>query len=331
MAEPKQEPPYSTANAPGYAGIKTFFGADPADPDDLSDEIDAAAFGVPFDGGVTNKPGTRYGPAALREATDRQSRTFQSEEERLAVATGQIGAYDSITFRDCGDAPVVPNDITETFDLVRAYTEVVSRSTMPVLLGGDHYITYPAFVGYADSVGEDVGLLHLDAHTDTWGDNDLYGEHYHGSPMARIAESEHGSYANHAMVGIRGHADMEFVDILENEGLYVDYGHEVHEKGIEASISDAIDHVTEDVDHVYLTIDIDVTDPSYAPGTGTPSPGGLTSHQLLTAADLLGECDAIGAMDLMEVAPTLDPTDTTAMLGANTLSRFLQSYFHDDA
>ena len=328
MAESEHEPRYSGAGSPGYAGIKTFFGAEPADPDELTADVDAAAFGVPFDGGVTNKPGTRYGPAGLREATDRQSMTFQSEDERHTVATGRSVSYDSLTFRDCGDAPVVPNDIRETFDLVRAYTEIVSRSTMPVLLGGDHYITYPAFVGYADTVGEDVGLLHLDAHTDTWGESDPYGEHYHGSPMARIDESEYGSYANHAMVGIRGHTDMEFLDILEDEGLYVDYGHEVQEKGIEESIQGAIDHVTADVDHVYLTIDIDVTDPSYAPGTGTPSPGGLTSHQLLTAADLLGECDAIGAMDLMEVAPTLDPADTTTMLGANVLSRFLQSHFY---
>jgi agmatinase len=330
MARSEQEPLYSSAGSPGYAGIKTFFGAAQAEADDLTTDIDAAAFGVPFDGGVTNKPGTRYGPAALREATDRLSRTFESEDERHTVATGRTASYDEITFRDCGDAPVVPNDITETYDLVRAYTEIVSRSTMPILLGGDHYITYPAFVGYADSVGEDVGLLHLDAHTDTWGESDLYGEHYHGSPMARIAESEYGSYENHAMVGIRGHTDMEFLDILADEGLYVDYGHEVQEKGIEESIRGAIDHATDGVDHVYLTIDIDVTDPSYAPGTGTPSPGGLTSHQLLTAADLLGECDAIGAMDLMEVAPTLDPADTTAMLGANALSRFLQSYFYDN-
>jgi agmatinase len=330
MAKSDELPLYSDAKSPGYAGVKTFFGADQAEPDDLSEDVDVAGFGVPFDGGVSNKPGTRYGPEALRDATDRHSRTFQSEDERFTIGTERTACYDSVTFRDCGDAPVVPNDITRTFDLVRAYTEVISRKTMPVLLGGDHYITYPAFVGYADSVGENVGLLHLDAHTDTWGENDLYGEHYHGSPMARIAESEYGSYANHAMVGIRGHADMEFLDILEEDGLYVDYGHEVQDKGIEESIRGAIDHVTEDVDHVYLTIDIDVTDPSYAPGTGTPSPGGLTSHQLLTAADLLGECDAIGAMDLMEVAPNLDPTDTTSMLGANTLARFLESYFYDD-
>jgi arginase family enzyme len=136
--------------------------------------VDASAFGVPYDGGVSNKPGTRYGPAAPREATDRRSRTFD----------------------------------------------------------------------------------------------------------------------------------------FEDEPLYVDYGHEVHENGVEVSIRSAIDYVTEDVDSVYLTIDIDVTDPSCAPGTGTPSPGGLASHQLLQAADLLVECDAIGAMDLMEVAPTLDPTDS---------------------
>jgi len=174
-------------------------------------------------------------------------------------------------------------------------------------------------------------LIQLDAHTDTWGESDLYGEHYHGSPMARIDESEHGGYENHAMVGIRGHVDEDFHEIVDERGLYVDYASDVHEKGIEESIEGAIDHATDGVDHVYLTIDIDVTDPTFAPGTGTPSPGGLTSYQLLRATDLLGECSAIGAVDLMEVAPTLDPLDTTSLLGAKALTRFFESYFYESA
>ncbi|MFC6974036.1 agmatinase family protein [Halomicroarcula sp. GCM10025709] len=329
MARSVTDPQLTTAPSPGYAGIKTFMGADTCEPDAVTPEVDAAAFGVPFDGGVTNQPGTRYGPQGLRAASSLLSRTFDSEERRYNIATDRSAAYDALELRDCGDAPVVPNDIEATYDAVEAYVGAIAEQTMPILLGGDHYLTYPSFVGYSQSVGEDVGLIQIDAHTDTWGSNELYGEHHHGSPMARIDESEYGGYENHAMIGIRGHADMEFLDILDDRGLYVDYAHEVADKGITESVQGAIEHATDGVDHVYLTIDIDGVDPSFAPGTGTPQPGGLTSSDLLRAVDLLGECREIGAVDLMEVAPTLDPTNTTSLLGANALSRFLQSYFYE--
>jgi len=329
MAKSEQQPQFVSAESPGYAGIKTVFGAEPCDVDELPADVDVAAFGVPFDGGVSNEPGTRYGPAALREATDRRSRVFESEDPRTNTTTGKTATYDHVELRDCGDAPVVPNDIDETFDLVRAFTGAVSETTMPVLLGGDHYITYPAFVGYANAVEEDVGLVHLDAHSDTSDDSDLYGKHYHGSPMARIDDFEYGSYDRHAMVGIRGHNRPSMMDLVEERDLFMDYARDVHEKGVETSIREAIDHVTAKTDHVYLTMDIDVVDPGFAPGTGTPEHGGLTSDQFLRAVDLLGECDAIGAVDLMEVAPRIDPTNTTALLGANALSRFFEARFYD--
>jgi agmatinase len=238
--------------------------------------------------------------------------------------------YSGVTLRDCGDAPTVPNDIEKTGEIVAEYVESVAHETMPVVLGGDHYITYPAFVGYASAVEEDVGLLHLDAHSDTSDDSDLYGKHYHGSPMARIDDFEYGSYDAHAMVGIRGHSRPSFMEIQQERDIYVDYARDVHEKGVQESIQGAIDHVTEKVDTVYLTVDIDVVDPGFAPGTGTPEHGGLTSDQFLRAMDLLGECEAIGAADLMEVAPRIDPSNTTSLLGANGLSRFLEARFHEE-
>ncbi|MCL9813415.1 agmatinase family protein [Natranaeroarchaeum aerophilus] len=331
MARAEPEEKFRDRDSPGYSGVKTFLGADTAEPEEIDDSVDAAVYGVPYDGAVSNKPGTRYGPEALRAATARRgSYTFESDRESYNIATDRSAAYDEITFRDCGDAPVVPNDIEATYESVVEFSETVSEQTMPIMIGGDHYLTYPAFVGYANAVEDDVGLIHLDAHTDTWGESDLYGEHYHGSPMARIDETEYGGYENHAMVGIRGHADMEFLDIVDDEGLYVDFARDVHEKGIEACIEGAIEHATDGVDQVYLTMDIDVVDPSFAPGTGTPSPGGITSNDFLRAADLLGECDAIGAVDLVEVLPTEDPAGTTSLVGATALTRFLESYFYED-
>ena len=312
-----------------YGGIETFLRAPQCDPSDLTADVDAGFVGVPFDGGVTREPGTRHGPSGLREASAWQGRRFHSDGESVSLPSERAGDYSAVTLRDCGDAPTVPNDIEQTGELVTEYVEQVATETMPVVLGGDHYITYPAFVGYANAVGEEVGLIHLDAHSDTSDDSDLYGKHYHGSPMARIDETEYGSYDRHAMLGIRGHSRPSFMEIQDERDIYVDYARDVHEKGVETSVREAIDHVTETVDHVYLTVDIDVVDPGFAPGTGTPEHGGLTSDQFLRALDLLGECSAIGAADLMEVAPRIDPSNTTSLLGANALSRFLEARFHD--
>ena len=329
MAKSEQTTRFADRDRPGYSGVKTFFGGDSVEPEELDGTVDVAAYGVPYDGAVTNKPGTRYGPEAVRTATNRYSRVFDSDKKRYSIATDRTASYDGVTVRDCGDAPVTPNSTEETYESVVEYAETIAAEAMPVMIGGDHYLTYPAFVGYANAVEDDIGIIHLDAHEDI-GSSDLYGEHYHGSPMSRIADTEYGGLENHAMVGIRGHSRMEVLDAIEEEGLHIEYAKDVHEKGIEACIENAIEHATDGVDHVYLTMDIDVVDPSYAPGTGTPAPGGITSNDLLRAADRLGECDAIGAVDLVEVLPTEDPAGTTSLVGANALSRFFESYFYEE-
>lgn len=329
MAKSETKPRFSDQDSPGYAGVKTFMGAEAVEPEELTAEVDVAAYGVPFDGAVTNKPGTRYGPSALREATDRFSSTFTSEKKRYNIAMDQSASYGSLEFRDCGDAPVVPNDTEQTYEQVEAFAETVAEQAMPIMLGGDHYLTYPAFVGYANTVEDDVGLIHVDAHEDI-GTSDLYGEDYHGTPVTQIADSEYGSFENIAMVGIRGHSRMEVLEAMSEDGLYIDYAHDVRDRGIEDCVTGAIEHATDGVDQIYVTLDIDAVDPSYAPGTGTPAPGGLTSDQFLKAADLLGSCEKVGAIDLVEVLPTEDPAGTTSLLGANALSRFLESYFYDD-
>ena len=237
-----------------YGDVHTFMRAPQGEPDSLSGDVDVGFVGVPFDGGVTREPGARHGPSAVREASGWHGRRFHSDRESVSLPSERTSSYGGVALRDCGDAPIVPNDIVETGKKVTNYVESVAQGTMPVVIGGDHYITYPAFVGYANTVGDDVGLIHLDAHSDTSDDSDLYGEHYHGSPMARIDEAEHGSYH-----------------------------------------------------------------------------GGITSTDLLRAVDLLGQCDAIGAADMMEVAPRLDSSNTTSLLASNAVGRFLEAKFAEPA
>lgn len=310
-----------------YAGAKRFLKAEECDPDELADDIDVGVVGVPFDGAVSRQPGARFGPGAIREASAWYAYLGGYKGGLLNVDTGREVDYDDLAIRDCGDAPTVPNSIERTRAQVAAYVERVAEHTFPLVLGGDHYITYPSFLGYARAVDERVGLIQIDAHSDTVESSALYGEHFHGSPMARIDDSPHGGYENHAMVGIRAYEGPEFPALVEERGIHLCTADDVRERGIEACVREAIDHATDGVDQVYLTVDIDGVDPAFAPGTGTPEPGGLSSTDLLRAMDLLGDCPEVGAMDLMEVAPKLDPTESTQRLAANAIVRFLEAKF----
>lgn len=311
-----------------FANTGTFLKSPSTEPSDLPVDTDVAVYGAPFDGTVSRRPGTRYGPEKLRQASAWYDHFAGGSDGAYNADTDRHVAHTEVDLRDCGDVPTVPNNVERTRKQVKGYAKTIAETTFPIMLGGDHYLTYPAFDGFAETIDGDVGLIHLDAHSDTIEGDDLYGDHWHGSPMACINNSDSGSYANHAMIGIRGYERAGFEDLIESEGLFVKYARDVREEGIDTAIEAAIEHASEDTEAVYLTVDIDAVDPAYAPGTGTPEPGGLTSAQLLRAMDLLGSCDAVGAMDLVEVSPPLDDdSETTAMLGANAVTRFVESKF----
>lgn len=311
-----------------FANTGTFLKSPSTEPSELTGDVDAAVYGAPFDGTVSRRPGTRYGPEKLRQASAWYDHFAGGSAGAYNADTDRHVAHADVDLHDCGDVPTVPNDVERTRKQVKGYAKTIAETTFPIMLGGDHYLTYPAFDGFAETINGDVGLIHLDAHSDTIEGDDLYGDHWHGSPMACINELDAGGYENHAMIGIRGYERAGFEDLIESDGLLVKYARDVRQEGIDTAIEAAIEHAAANTDAVYLTVDIDAVDPAYAPGTGTPEPGGLTSAQLLRAMDLLGNCDAIGAMDLVEVSPPLDgDSDTTAMLGANAVTRFFESNF----
>ena len=308
---------------PSYVGSKTFMNAPETAPGDLDDDVDVAVVGVPFDGAVSRQPGTRYGPEALRRA----SGWYARDEAAYNAATDRVVDFDAAAVRDCGDVAVRTTDVEATGDAIRETVASVAETAFPVVLGGDHYLTYPSASGVADAVGDRVGVVHLDAHSDVYGERDIYGDHWHGSPMNLLDEAGTGGYENHAMVGLRGYEDPDFREFVDDSGLFVAAMPDVERAGFRDCVERAVDHAADGVDHVYLTVDIDVVDPGFAPGTGTPEAGGVTGGQLLGAMDYLGGRSEISAVDLVEVAPRLDPTRATHRLGACALSRFVESRF----
>lgn len=311
-----------------YAGIDTFLKADHRPVEDVGG-LDAAAVGVPYDGAVSNRPGARYGPGAIREASAWWAYLSGYKGGLTDVRTGREVDFGALDLADCGDVPIFPMDREATAESIRAHVATVAAGgATPVVLGGDHYCTYPSYEGFAEGIDADsVGLVQVDAHSDTVEESAVFGEHFHGSSTHRIAHSDYGDYERVSQVGIRGYEAPGFFEFVDETGLSLYTMDDVRERGIRAAVDDAVEAAADGTDAVYVTFDIDGVDPSVAPGTGTPIPGGLTAHEALVAMDALGAHDAVGAVDLTEVAPTYDPTEGTGRLAAYLLVTFLARKF----
>ena len=310
-----------------YAGRETFLKGDPRAIDDVAD-ADVAVYGVPYDGAVSNRPGARYGPAAIRRASGWWAYLSDYKGALTNVQTGDRVDFDDLTVADVGDVPVFPMDAETTAASITAHAATLATQTMPVMLGGDHYCTYPAVRGLLEgSEYERVGLLQIDAHSDTVSESPVFGTDFHGSSTARIADLSGVDYVSISQVGIRGYESPDFFEVAEERGLSVYTMRDVHDRGIRQVVSEAIESAAADTDAVYVTFDIDGVDPGVAPGTGTPTPGGLTAHQALEVMRVVGDHDAVGAVDLVEVAPPYDPTEGTARLASYLLVTLLERLF----
>jgi agmatinase len=311
-----------------YAGVDTFLKADRRAPTDVGG-VDAAVLGVPYDGAVSNRPGARYGPGAVREASAWWAYLSGYKGGLTNVRTGRQVDFDALDLVDCGDVPVFPMDRETTAESITAHVATVAAAgAMPVVVGGDHYCTFPSVRGFAEGTDADrVGLVQIDAHTDTVRESPVFGEHFHGSSTHHVAEAPFCDYEAVAQVGIRGYESPDFFAFAEEVGLTLYTAADVAERGVGPVVAEAVDHVAAAADAVYVTFDIDAVDPGVAPGTGTPEPGGLSADEALTVMETVGARDEVGAVDVMEVAPTYDPTEGTQRLAAYLLVTFLERQF----
>jgi agmatinase len=265
---------------------------------------DVAVLGAPFDLGTTNRPGARFGPRALRTAT--------YEPGTYHVDLG-LQLFEWVEVVDVGDAFCPHGRVEASLDNIKAkVASVASRGIVPFTIGGDHTVTWPAATAVAEARGWGrVGMVHFDAHADTADtiDGNLAS---HGTPMRRLIESGAIPGRNFVQIGLRGYwPDEDVWQWMHDQGMRWHLMDEVLRRGLDAVITDAIAEALDGVDHLYVSIDIDSLDPAYAPGTGTPEPGGLVAADLLRAVRRLAyECPLVG-FDVMEVAPAYDHADCT--------------------
>ncbi len=310
--------PFASAEETAYAARASFAGV-PARPlDDLGD-AGVVILGAPFDWGTSHRPGARFGPKAIREAD-----YLGFDGYRPHLPTG-IDALSALGVVDAGDLLLPVGYIEDSIDLIAAAVERVCRhGAIPVVLGGDHTITFPNARAVA-AVHGDIALVHFDAHADTATTNVGGALLGHGTPMRRLIESGAVPGRRFVQIGLRGYwPDPDTVAWMRDQGMRSYLMSDIEERGLHAVVDEAVDYATADADAVFLSVDIDVVDPGMAPATGTPEPGGLTSRQLLdTVRRLTRDLNVVGA-DVVEVAPPYDsPGEITAFLANRVVLEIL--------
>ena len=297
--------PLSGMVVPRFAGISTFMRLPHIDPSLAPGEIDIGLVGIPFDGATTNRPGTRLGPRQVREA---------SSLMRLVNYGTQVAPYELAACADLGDVPVNPIDVEDTLRRIEAQiTHLHQGGVTPLSIGGDHLISYPILRALGSK--RPLGMVHVDAHSDT-GDTFFGGQKLtHGTPFRRAIEDGVLDPKRTVQIGIRGTMySTDERDWALDQGIRIIDMEEVAEKGIPYAIAEARRVVG--TAPGYFTFDIDSIDPAFAPGTGTPEIGGFTSREALQLVRGFRGLDLIGA-DVVEVSPPLDQSGNTALVGAS--------------
>lgn len=271
--------------------------------------VDIAVTGVPFDQAVTNRPGTRLGPRAIREASALQAPDAPYGWDFDVLSEFAITDYGDLAF-DYGHVSQFPAALTAHIKTI------LDAGAASVVLGGDHYISFPILKAYAEKYGP-ISLLQFDAHTDTWQDDDM-DRIDHGTMFYKAVKSGIVDPSTSVQVGIRTtNEDTMGVNIID--------AREVHEKGPQATVA-KIKEILGDRP-CYLTFDIDALDPAFAPGTGTPVWGGLTSAQTSIMLRDLAGINIMGG-DVVEVSPPFDTTGATAIAGAHVATEILSLLGH---
>jgi agmatinase len=296
---------------PDYAGLLTY-GGQPytEDPAELAG-VDVAIVGAPTDDLVSDRPGTRYGPRAIRAASCPPGPHLEAG----------VDALEALKVVDFGDAPVIPADAARSHQAIEDTVRMVAEAgALPVVLGGDHSISEPDVKACARSGA--LGLIHFDTHTDTG--TEVFGVSFsHGTPMYKLVEAGHVDPERYVQIGLRGYwpGPKEF-DWQRERGITSFFMHDVRDRGIEAIVADAL--VAVGGGPVFVTVDIDVLDPAYAPGTGTPEPGGMTTRELLWACrEIASKVELVGA-DVVEVIPTgVGSADITALAADRVVRELL--------
>jgi len=295
-----------------YGPDVTFLGVARCDHTDPQTYVDAdvVILGAPFDGGTTNRPGARFGPNAIR-TTDYLGQN--GSRPSLALRTDGLR---ELRVYDAGDVEMFSGDAVRSLtDLRAAVATIAATGAVPLVLGGDHAVTYADASGVADVLGHArVSMVHFDAHADT-GDVEFGSLWGHGAPMRRLIESGALRGDRFLQIGLRGYwPGPETLRWMAGRNMRSYEMTEIVARGLTGCLTEAFAIATDGCDGVFLSVDIDVCDPGHAPGTGTPEPGGLSARQLLDAVRRVCLELPVAGIDVVEVSPPYDHAGITAAL-----------------
>jgi agmatinase len=316
----KGEIPFASSEYISFASRNSFLGVPAVTMDELGDGS-VVVLGAPFDWGTTYRPGARFGPQAIRNAD-----YGAMDGYRPHLPTG-LDPFEILGVVDVGDVYVRPGELEISIGRIADAVEQVSAAgKVPIILGGDHTITWPDALGVARVHGfGEIALIHFDAHADTGftQNGSLYG---HGTPMRRLIES--GAVPGHRFVqiGLRGYwPEPEVMQWMREQKMRSFQMNEIVDRGLTDVVDEAVAYSLEGgAKGVFISVDIDVVDPGLAPGTGTPEPGGLGSRELLdTVRRLSRDLNVLGA-DIVEVSPPYDgPGEQTSYLANRVVLEIL--------
>jgi agmatinase len=293
-----------TTAEPAYGGVTSFMRRKYTR--DLTG-VDVAVMGVPFDTATTNRPGARLGPRGIRNAS-----TIMAWEKPYGMA---FDPFDKLAVADIGDCMFDHGKPEAVPDAIESYAaEIIGQGPAMLALGGDHFISYPLLKAHAKKHGAPLSLLHFDAHSDTWADKDDridHGTMFHWAAKYGLVDPSAS-----VQVGLR-------TENPDTMGFNIIDAPRVHDIGVDSVIGEIRKRLGQRP--VYVTFDIDCLDPSYAPGTGTPVCGGLTSHQAMSILRGLAGINVVG-MDVVEVAPAYDVSEITSLVAAHIAMEMLYLY-----
>lgn len=321
---------FSRGHLPAFAGINTFMKTPYCEDIREIGKYEAAFVGAPFDGGTTYRPGTRFGPQAVR----RISAVYDGY-----CVDGAVDLFEELDLCDAGDIFVIPGSIEKTFDQVtKAVSHIYTSGVFPIIVGGDHSLGYPNVRGVAPHIDGNVGIIHFDRHLDTqdidmdermhttpwyWTTNDHESvehnkAHQHHSHMHDVGLSNCPP-KNLVQIGIGGwYGNRPGSEVARDRGTSVITMKDFEDMGARGTIDMALELAWKDADAVYLSFDIDCIDPGFAPGTGTPEPGGFTPREALDMVRMVAK-EGLCAMEVVEVSPPYDVNDNTSQLATRVI------------
>jgi agmatinase len=320
---------FSRGHQPAFAGINTFMKTPYCEDIRRVGEYEAAFFGVPFDTGTTYRPGTRFGPQAVR----RISAVYDGYS-----VDGGVDIFEELDLCDAGDVFVIPGNIEKTFDQVsKAVSHIYTSGAFPIMLGGDHSLGYPNVRGIAPHIDGNVGIIHFDRHIDMqeidmdermhttpwyWTSNAhesvRFHTHHDHSHMHDVGLANCPP-KNLVQIGIGGwYGSRPGSEVARERGTSVLTMTDVEELGTRGAAERALELAWDGAKAVYLSFDIDSIDPGFAPGTGTPEPGGFLPREALEMVRLIAR-EGLCGMEVVEVSPPYDVNDNTSQLACRVI------------